>query len=95
MGVCNVFPSTDGEYIYTKTWNKDGLIDTAVYVRQSESRSEQTTTDKCDDLEKRVAALETAVNKLKKQKATRPAKAVKPKTQPKAESHVEEVSQDE
>lgn len=96
MGVSNVFPSSDGEKIYIKTWNKDGLIDTSVFVYQKDGSTTSRSIDEpMADLEKRVSALETSVAKLKKQKAPKASKPRPTRTAPKQETIEEEKDHDE
>lgn len=87
MGVTNLFPSTDGQRIFGKTWNKEGLIETSVYEKVVNNPVNPGNDISVEDLEKRVKALELSVSKLKKQKAAKP----KPKPAPKSSSPVTKV----
>lgn len=95
MGVANLFPSSDGEKIFVKEWNNDGLIDLRVYVLQNPELSPSVSTDESrfGEMEDRITKLEATVAKLKKQQASKPSKpkpGAKPKPKP-VETVVEEV----
>lgn len=86
MGMSNLFPSSDGERIYLKKWNNDGLIEPRVYVLQNEEQATSQVIEdpRFDEMEERIVRLEAVVAKLKKQQASKPSKSTsKPKPKPK------------
>lgn len=104
MGVLNLFPSSDGERIYLKAWNNDGLIEPRVYVLQNEVQPDSKTPEdpRIDEMERRILELESAVVKLKKQQASKSAKSSskpkpkpKPKMEPVPEPEVSGITMDE
>ena len=72
MGSRNLFPSGDGEKIFMKVWNTEGLIETETYIRQPKtkptSRPKKTSEQKVDpEFSKRISELEVAISKIQKQ----------------------------
>lgn len=93
MGVNNLFPSSDGKTIYMKKWNKEGLIDTDVFVSKKQPNIHSDVSP-ISELEKRVSALEASVNKLKKQKSSRTTKPKVTKTEVIKDVDTEEENRD-
>lgn len=73
MGSRNLFPSSDGEKIFMKTWNTEGLIETETYIRQpktkSQSRSRKSTAEQKaeNDMNLRLSELESSIRTIQKQ----------------------------
>lgn len=92
MGVDNLFPSSDGEKIFVKTWGNDGRIIPRVYVLQDEaSIGPQAEDSRIDEMEERISSLETAVAKLKSQKKS----TTKPKPKPKPQKAVTPINEND
>lgn len=67
IGVKNVFPSTNGNEIYIKSWGKDGGINTDIFVKTNATSSgQEPVEDSIKDLKKRVKRLESTVSRLRK-----------------------------
>lgn len=88
MAGSTLFPSGDGEKIYCKSWGNDGLIEPRVYVRQEGTNPEPHCLESLEDprieeMGKRIADLEAAVIKLKKQSSKSAKAPSKSKAKPK------------
>lgn len=97
MGSRNLFPSSDGEKIFMKTWGTEGLIEMETYIRQPKtkapSRSRKTTVEQKaeNDLNLRLSDLETSIRSIQKQltklfktKESKPVIANEPPSPPQA-----------
>lgn len=73
MGSRNLFPSSDGEKIFMKTWNTEGLIETEIYIRQPktkpQSRSRKSNAEQKaeNDMNLRLSELESSIRTIQKQ----------------------------
>lgn len=73
MGSRNLFPSSDGEKIFMKTWGTEGLIEMETYIRQPKTkpttRSRKATAEQKaeNNMNLRLSELETSIRSIQKQ----------------------------